>query len=420
VIRSTNINWAWRCCWSCSGGLDAARTRRTHQDPKALAIVEALEKAIAPENGWSKVGGSGSPTRPEGMEIISEYHHSWNVATGQYRVDWKTKDGDRASRCSTSAPRASRARSTWLAPAERSRHPVAARNTRDRGEVRRRPRRLGPGPPRSSGSASSGYERFINDTYWLLMPLKLRDPGVNLDYDGEKKIGKETYDVVRFSFDAWADAGDLYWVYVNRETHLDRPLRLLPSPAKPDWLRPCTPGRAGRSRSTRRGRRPALEEPAHVVDVEGLAVVRSGQAGDREDARDSSSRSCSRASRCCPRCRQRVRLSAAPGRPPARAPESPRRSRTRVVTARNRSGAGPRRPPAPSADSEQLSWSFAASDIIAGLHGGSHTTSTFASVTPARPRIFASTSGGRLPATGTSGGQRHPHADAPGGSTWML
>src|SRR5438094_3400638 len=45
-----------------------------------------------------------------------------------------------------------------------------------------------------------------------------------------------------------------------------------------------------------------------------------------------------------------------------------------------------------------LSWSFAASDIMEGFHGGSHTTSTAALVTPATERTFASTSGGREPA----------------------
>ena len=35
---------------------------------------------------------------------------------------------------------------------------------------------------------------WTNDTYWFLMPYKLRDPGVNLKYGGEAKIGGQTYD----------------------------------------------------------------------------------------------------------------------------------------------------------------------------------------------------------------------------------
>ena len=27
-----------------------------------------------------------------------------------------------------------------------------------------------------------GYERWVNDTYWLAMPFKLRDPGANLKF----------------------------------------------------------------------------------------------------------------------------------------------------------------------------------------------------------------------------------------------
>src|SRR5437867_1576975 len=53
-----------------------------------------------------------------------------------------------------------------------------------------------------------------------------------------------------------------------------------------------------------------------------------------------------------------------------------------------------------------LSWSFAASDIMAGVQGGSQTTSTFAWVTPGTEETLAWTSGGRDPATGQAGDVR--------------
>ena len=65
------------------------------------------------------------------------------------------------------------------------------------------------------------YGRFINDSYWLLMPLKMQDPGVNLDYDGEATRDGETYDVIKLTFDhVGLTPGDTYWVFVNRKTHL--------------------------------------------------------------------------------------------------------------------------------------------------------------------------------------------------------
>jgi len=69
----------------------------------------------------------------------------------------------------------------------------------------------------------SGYGRFINDTYWLLMPLKLRDPGSHLEVAETKtdECGR-TYDILRISFDQGVGltAGDQYWMWVNRDTNL--------------------------------------------------------------------------------------------------------------------------------------------------------------------------------------------------------
>jgi hypothetical protein len=61
---------------------------------------------------------------------------------------------------------------------------------------------------------------WINDTYWMLMPYKLRDPGVILAYDGTVRSGDLLYDKLALSFENVGDTpGDHYWVYVNRATH---------------------------------------------------------------------------------------------------------------------------------------------------------------------------------------------------------
>lgn len=62
---------------------------------------------------------------------------------------------------------------------------------------------------------------WINDTYWLLMPYKLKDPGVMLAYQGEESEDGRTWDVVRLTFDGVGmTPGDRYWAYVNQETGL--------------------------------------------------------------------------------------------------------------------------------------------------------------------------------------------------------
>jgi len=67
-----------------------------------------------------------------------------------------------------------------------------------------------------------GYGRFINDTYWLLMGFKAFDPGVTRTYDGEKSDAcGRAHDVVRFSFDnVGLTPGDVYWMWVNKDTGL--------------------------------------------------------------------------------------------------------------------------------------------------------------------------------------------------------
>ena len=65
-----------------------------------------------------------------------------------------------------------------------------------------------------------GYGAWVNDTYWLLMPYKMTDPGVTLKYAGEEKGANGVmYDKVNLSFDnVGLTPKDTYWVWVNRDT----------------------------------------------------------------------------------------------------------------------------------------------------------------------------------------------------------
>jgi hypothetical protein len=59
------------------------------------------------------------------------------------------------------------------------------------------------------------YRRFVNDTYWLLMPLKMSEAGVKREALGERtdSCGR-TWDVVKVT----SDGGDTYWAWINRDT----------------------------------------------------------------------------------------------------------------------------------------------------------------------------------------------------------
>ena len=45
------------------------------------------------------------------------------------------------------------------------------------------------------------YYNHLNDSYWLLMPWKLTDPGVHLSNLGRETVNGKTYDVLHLSFD---------------------------------------------------------------------------------------------------------------------------------------------------------------------------------------------------------------------------
>ena len=94
------------------------------------------------------------------------------------------------------------------------RPPPARRDGPGRQEVRRPRKHQHPrGPPgwtasrwraTSSEWLERGYGAWVNDTYWLLMPYKLQDPGVNLAYAGEETIDGKTYDKLDLTFGRWA------------------------------------------------------------------------------------------------------------------------------------------------------------------------------------------------------------------------
>ncbi len=58
------------------------------------------------------------------------------------------------------------------------------------------------------------YTRFTNDTLWLMMPLKMLDPGVKREAVGDRSDScGRTWDVVKLTIE-----GDTHWAWINRDT----------------------------------------------------------------------------------------------------------------------------------------------------------------------------------------------------------
>jgi hypothetical protein len=77
--------------------------------------------------------------------------------------------------------------------------------------------------PGDDENAKAAFGRWTNDSYWLLAPLKLLDPGVKLAYEGEKELAGEKMETLRLSFEGVGlTPGDQYVLYIDPATKLVR------------------------------------------------------------------------------------------------------------------------------------------------------------------------------------------------------
>lgn len=84
--------------------------------------------------------------------------------------------------------------------------------------------------PSNESDAKTAYARWVNDSYWLLMPLKLCDKGVTLTYKGQQDVEGKTYDVLHLGFaSVGLTPGDQYNIYVDPDTHLVRRWDYMPN-----------------------------------------------------------------------------------------------------------------------------------------------------------------------------------------------
>lgn len=166
------------------------------RDPAAVAVARKTLEAMGGEQAFAKLRTLKFDFVVErnGKEV-ARIHHVWDRWDGRYRIEGKNREGKSfLTLFNVQKPGDARA---WLDGTE-----LAGDDLKK--------------------AAERGYGRFINDTYWLLMPAKLQDPGVNLASEGETQKDGKTYDVVRVTF---ADGigltpKDTYWAYVSKESGL--------------------------------------------------------------------------------------------------------------------------------------------------------------------------------------------------------
>lgn len=155
-------------------------------DPRAVALAEATLEAMGGAEAWEH-------TRYLRFEFFGFRAHHWDRHTGRHRLEGQTRDGDRYVVLHSVISRKGRA---WLNGEELA------------GEA-------------LDEWLERAYGAWVNDTYWLVMPYKLLDPGVTLHYAGEETLDGKAYDKVKLTFDSVGlTPGDTYWAHINRETGL--------------------------------------------------------------------------------------------------------------------------------------------------------------------------------------------------------
>jgi len=177
--------------------------------PSVDALVARVTAGLGGEEAWQA-------TRYLVFEFAGRRSHWWDRFTGRHRVEGTTQDGA---------------------------HYVVLENVHDQGKAGRA---WLDGEPVSGDEAAKlvqkAYATWVNDTFWLISPYKLRDPGVHLEAAGQETVDGVTYDKLHLSFDdVGLTPGDQYWMFINPETgRIDRWEYVLqsqePPPTAWKWL----------------------------------------------------------------------------------------------------------------------------------------------------------------------------------------
>ncbi len=171
--------------------LAGVTARAQERDPRADTVGHELIAALGGEGAWEKARQFQFDfvVIKEGKEV-ARFSHAWDRYTGDYRVQGVDKAGAPYAVYFNVNTKAGRALVNGVAV-----------------EGEEKEKRL-----------EGAYGRFINDTYWLLAPWKVFDPGVHLAYDGEKPCAGGTCDVLKLSFEnVGLTPKDVYWLWVTRD-----------------------------------------------------------------------------------------------------------------------------------------------------------------------------------------------------------
>ncbi len=181
---------------SSAARADVVPSRPAEESPSPLAVGKALWNALGGDDGWSHARYLRFDwiVEREGKRVVARSHY-WDRFSGRYRVEGE--DGGK-------------------------RYAIYFNVNNKNGDVFVDGKKV-TDPAQASKWLNDGYEAFINDSYWLLAPFKIFDPGVTLTSGGsDKGPNGEACDVLKLTFanGIGLTPQDVYWLYVDRKSHL--------------------------------------------------------------------------------------------------------------------------------------------------------------------------------------------------------
>ncbi len=170
---------------ACAGQPGSSEITESPSDP-ALRLAQKVMDALGGKEAWDN-------TRHIRFTFFGRRTHHWDKRTGNHRLEGDSEDGQRYVVLQNIQTRAG---DVYVDGVKLD--GTDAEEWRDR-----------------------AYRSWINDTYWLLMPYKLRDPGVLLSYEGTETVDGQPYEVLHLRFESVGlTPGDQYWAYVHPQSGL--------------------------------------------------------------------------------------------------------------------------------------------------------------------------------------------------------
>ncbi len=165
---------------SSAGNLSAKGFDRSGSDERAIAIADAVMARMGGWKNWDQ-------TRYITWKFFGRRRHVWDKWTGRLRFE----EDDRVTLMNIHT----RKGRVWRGGVEIT-EPDSLKRYLDR-----------------------GYRAWINDSYWLVMPYKLKDPGVTLEYNGESRMenGRAAHVLTLTFTEVGVTPENRYDVYVDKE-----------------------------------------------------------------------------------------------------------------------------------------------------------------------------------------------------------